>query len=105
LLTHWPSWHTVHFQVDDVRCLVKNYLDKKNVEDKVYSIFKENTPSQDWVKKFAHRDGLTFRFADKLKPARAAVTSLDVEQYFAYPAEEVEGECDCRSLWLFAGDV
>ena len=49
-------------------------------------------PSSDWVRNFAGRHDLRFRFADKLKPSRAAITSHDVEQYFQNLAQEVEGK-------------
>jgi len=61
-------------------------------------VFKENTPSQDWVKRFANRHGLTFRIADQLKTACSAITRLDVE-YFTNLAEEVCVVC-VRLKWF-----
>ena len=46
------------------------------------------------MKDFSDRQKLTFRYADKLKPARAAVTKKDVEEYFTNLEQEVEGRFD-----------
>ena len=63
----------------DIRLLVKDYLDKKGVND---TKFKDNLPGEDWMRGFIRRHNLTQRLADNVKPARAEISKEQVDLYF-----------------------
>jgi hypothetical protein len=65
----------------DIRCLVKSYLDRKNIYE---PRFKNNLPGQDWVKGFLkrHKEVLAERMCQNIKRARAGVSRDTLHEYF-----------------------
>ncbi len=79
LLAEWK----VPLQQLDIRLLVKDYLDRKGVND---TKFKDNCPGEDWMKGFIRRHNLTQRLADNVKPARVQFRcSIYVHIFFKRP--------------------
>ena len=74
---------------EEIKFLVKNYLDERNLRDKV---FKDNLPGKDWLTKFMKRNNLTKRVADNIR--RSRVTAMNpgkVNSYFDYLERELLG--------------
>lgn len=72
----------------DMRSLVKSYLDRKGAKIKQ---FKDNYPGIDWFYKFISRNKiLTERFAQNIKRSRANITKEIIESYFLNLRETIE---------------
>ncbi|KAK4300412.1 hypothetical protein Pmani_027376 [Petrolisthes manimaculis] len=65
----------------ELRLLIKQYLDRRGVEVK---IFKNNLPGCDWAKSFLkrHRNELSHRLSQNIKVARAKVTPTIIRSFF-----------------------
>lgn len=74
-LTEWR----VPLDSFELRMLVKRYLDKLGLIDKV---FKDNMPGLDWMYSFINRHNLTKRVADNVKRSRAQITPDLLKMYF-----------------------
>lgn len=72
----------------EIRLLVKNYLDGRNVVDMV---FNNNFPGTDWASMFVKRHKLTLRIADQVKPCRVDITEDAVNNYFNHLENSLEG--------------
>ena len=83
LLTEWR----VPLDTLELRMLVKSYLDKLGVIDKV---FKDNMPGLDWMYSFIKRHNLTKRVADNVKRSRAQITPDLLKCYFANLEHELK---------------
>ncbi|KAJ4435868.1 hypothetical protein ANN_18488 [Periplaneta americana] len=65
----------------DVRCIVKQYLDKKGATEKR---FKNNLPGDDWYRSFLQRHNgvLSLRLSENIKRSRAQVSKEVLVDYF-----------------------
>lgn len=59
--------------------MIKHYLDKQGRSEKR---FKNNMPGSDFMRSFATRNSLSFRYAGHIKRARARVSIEDIEAHF-----------------------
>lgn len=69
MITFLNKWK-LPIQVQEFLNIVKDVLDKCNI---VIPDFSDNKPSRKWLTNFLERQNLKIRFADNLKPTRAAV--------------------------------
>ena len=69
----------VPFDTYDIRCLLKQYLDRTGT---IHKFFKDNMPGIDWVQGFIKRNQLTQRLSDNVKAARAEVNEEIINNYF-----------------------
>ncbi|XP_065670511.1 uncharacterized protein LOC136089008 [Hydra vulgaris] len=75
------------FDKYDLRCIVKGYLEKKNV---VIPQFKNNFPGGDWIRSFLNRNPeLTVRFASNIKRKRAEIGTIVIDNYFINLSNEI----------------
>ena len=75
---HLGEWK-VPLDTFDVRCMVKNYLDRQGIQDQRFS---NNLPGYDWLKSFLKRHNLTTRVVDNVKPRRAEVDADAIISFF-----------------------
>ena len=84
-LTEW----LVPVNDEEVKFIVKNYLDGRELCDK---IFKDNCPGRDWLRGFMKRHNLTRRIADNVTRARVTtITSENLNVYFDHLQRELNG--------------
>ena len=77
----------VPFETYDIRCLLKQYLDRTGT---IRKVFKNNMPGIDWVRGFIKRNQLTQRISENVKAARAEVNQDIINNYF----NELESSLD-----------
>ena len=77
----------VPFDIYDIRCLLKQYLDRTGT---VHKAFKINLPGVDWVRGFIKRNHLTQRISD-VKAAQAEVNEDIINNYFNELELSLEG--------------
>ena len=63
----------------ELKIMVKDLLDARG---EICSLFKNNTPGKDWIRNFRNRTKCKTTVATNIKPARAAVTTDDVNTFF-----------------------
>eukprot|EP00111_Clytia_hemisphaerica_P011105 TCONS_00032506-protein len=80
----------------DLQMLVQSYLDRCDVDDEV---FKDNTPSEDWVRRFIARHKLTVRYADNVKPDRC-IMSDEVLEFYDHLKQEI-GDVPPENIFNF----
>jgi len=68
------NWRVL-VNTEDLRDLVKSYLDTQGVNDRC---FKNNIPGYEWAKGFIKRHNLTTRFADNVKSSKLKISQDDV---------------------------
>lgn len=74
----------------DIRLLVKNYLNKKG---KNVRVFKNNLPGVDFVNGFMKRNNLTQRLATNIVRSRASVSREDVSKFFENIKATLKNAC------------
>ena len=87
-LTEWKF----PLDIQDIRLLVKNYLDRLGVTTR----FPNNMPGYDWMETFKNRHGLTARLAQNIKPSRAEMSPGAVKDFFQRLEKEMEGVEPCN---------
>ena len=85
-IEHLADWK-VPFDTCDIRCLLKQYLERTGT---VHKVFKNNMPGIDWVRGFIKRNQLTQSISDNVKAARAEVNQDLINNYF----NELESSLD-----------
>ena len=84
-LTEW----LVPVNFDEITFLVKTYLDKRQLRDK---IFRNNKPGRDWLIMFMKRHNLRARIADNVRRSRVTtITRENINSYFDYLERELHG--------------
>uniref|UniRef100_A0A7M5VFA7 HTH CENPB-type domain-containing protein n=1 Tax=Clytia hemisphaerica TaxID=252671 RepID=A0A7M5VFA7_9CNID len=89
------NWR-VPLRMLDLQMLVQSYLDRCDVDDEV---FNDNTPSEDWVRRFIARHKLTVRYADNVKPDRCIMAD-EVLEFYDHLKEEI-GDVPPENIFNF----
>lgn len=87
MITELTDWR-IPLSGLEIRFLVKDYLDRRNVVDRVFT---DNLPGHDWLGTFKKRNNLTHRIADNLKASRAAVNEEIIGNYFVELEKSLSG--------------
>ncbi|GFN93505.1 hypothetical protein PoB_002001100 [Plakobranchus ocellatus] len=77
------------FEKKDVKLIVYQHL--KN-SDQTVSVYKDNTPSEDWISHFIKRhEVLSNRMCQNIKGTRAGINPEEVKKYFENLKTSLEG--------------